>query len=70
MEKTETGYNIITYDNGVLHFVIGSEYRAKTTNGGVYVRGVLCNVPVYGGVALYTIIQGYQNVDLKTLHYL
>ena len=33
MEKTDTGYNVNTYDNGVLHFVIGRTYTAVGTCG-------------------------------------
>ena len=33
MEKTDTGYNVNTYDNGVLHFVIGRTYTAVCTCG-------------------------------------
>lgn len=40
MEKTETGYNINTNDNGVLHFVIGCEYKAEVF-GGRIVKGIL-----------------------------
>jgi len=44
MQKTETGYNIRTYDNGVLHFVIGRIYTAIGTCGeakDTKVKGVL-----------------------------
>ena len=33
MKETDTGYNIRTYDNGVLHFVIGRKYKAIGTCG-------------------------------------
>lgn len=33
MRETDTGYNIRTYDNGVLHFVIGRTYTAIGTCG-------------------------------------
>tara|TARA_R100001244_G_scaffold3654_4_gene4916 strand:+ start:200 stop:418 length:219 start_codon:yes stop_codon:yes gene_type:complete len=72
MEKTETGYNIDTYDSGVLHFVIGCEYSAIATNGESNVTGELVEIPkiALGGVALWNKKLGYININEKTLRYL
>ena len=70
MEKTETGYNIETYDSGVLHFVIGCEYSAIATNGSKEHIGKLVVVPYFGGIALYNDQMKYINIDEKSLRYL
>ena len=33
MQRTDTGFYINTYNNGVLHFVIGRKYKAVGTCG-------------------------------------
>lgn len=64
-------FEIHTEDNGVLHFVIGSEYSGESKHGGTFgkrVTGILKHSVSYG---LYISVDGDAYViDTKTLRYL
>jgi len=72
MEKTETGYNIETYDNGVLHLVIGSDISANTriehSTLNQKVSGKFNVIPIFG--AVIDDEERIYPIDEKTISYL
>tara|TARA_B100000767_G_scaffold229167_1_gene219775 strand:- start:261 stop:485 length:225 start_codon:yes stop_codon:yes gene_type:complete len=66
-------FEINTYDNGVLHFVIGCEYKAIGTCGEAKdkeVKGILKYSLVNREVMLYNDYHGNISINEKTLRYL
>jgi len=66
-------FEIRTYDNGVLHFVIGSEYKAFGTCGEAKdkeVTGNLCYSLVNKELMLYNKYHGNISINERTLSYL
>tara|TARA_R110000822_G_scaffold298446_1_gene421160 strand:+ start:1255 stop:1476 length:222 start_codon:yes stop_codon:yes gene_type:complete len=73
MRKVENEYDIRTYNNGVLHFVIGSEYKAIGTCGeskDIEVKGTLLHSPMWDELQLYSHKTGYISINEQTLSYL
>jgi len=66
-------FEINTYDNGVLHFVIGCEYKAIGICGEAKdkeVKGILKYSLVNKEVMLYNDYHGNISINEKTLRYL
>ena len=75
IKETETGYEIRTYDNGVLHFVIGCEYEAIGTSGEAkdkQVRGMLMIDERFSNInlILFNKKMGLIAINERTLSYL
>ena len=73
MEKTDTGYNIRTYDNGVLHFVMGRTYRAIGTCGEAKDKEVIGQIGFDDKFREYVLVtnQGIPcSINERTLSYL
>jgi len=71
MEKTDTGYNVETEDNGVLHFVIGCEYSGESRHIDSYLKRVTGKLRHSKKWGLYIVADdGTYIIHENTLRYL